>query len=108
MLPRLCGGVETIAVLDAVLHYHLRRGARAMFLQHYNWGLTEVAANGAAMAHGVPRRALHDAARLRMLLGLGRGLLRLRSRYGLYNLAGLLGTAAGRLVGSIRHRRLDL
>lgn len=101
-------GYAIQAAEGAVVHYRLRGSAPAVLRQRYRWAVWEVAANAAATRHGLPARGLLRALGLGTWYGLLVAALRLRGRGDWLHLVGLVGRAAGRLVGTLRFRRLDL
>ena len=101
-------GFPTVAVPAAIVHYRLRSRMWDNIRQRYRWGSGGVVAQKVAREYGMPRMSLLRAVGGATAFRLACSLIRMRTRLDVYNFAGLLATAAGSVVGSIRYRHLAL
>jgi GT2 family glycosyltransferase len=94
-------GYTLVAAPGAVLHYRLRDSTSAIFRQAVGYGRSMPLLYRRFGPAGMPRAGWHEAASA-WRTALGRAISRERARRaeGVY----LLGLAAGRVVGSVRHR----
>jgi GT2 family glycosyltransferase len=99
-------GFNPCFVPEAVVHYRYRQDMRSLWRQEFRYGIGEVGLYVKHRGDGVPRRLLRST--VRGWLDAAMSLPRLGSTAGRARLATAAGAAAGRLVGSIRHKTFYL
>ncbi len=99
-------GIPIAFCADAVLRYRYRTGLRATFRQKRNYAIGDVAVMKRFTPLGAPRR--RPATTLRGWWNVMRSGARVRDRRSAMLFMDHLGSAVGRLQGSIRHRYLFL
>lgn len=70
--------------------------------------MSEVAVTNAVVAQGVPKRSLAAKLGVGTVAKILRTAVHMHTRYDWYRLTGMMGNAAGYIVGWVKHRYLDL